>query len=429
MGIKLDTRFLLASIIAIIITIILLVNKKLNNSIFSPPIFFFLNITINLLLGILFIDFPYNSFGVLYLMAFAIIVFSITAPLLHLLQKKSITNELRQKYGSGYSYKRSNLLVIIITGLAILSPFYSVLKNGINIQDLLNFQELISYNSAVAQNRYSGDNNTGGAINSLLLIFLYAAPMMGGTHVGLFKKGKMGYITFLPSVATVLLTNTKAGMIASVVVFFAGWIIGQTIQHRQPKVNLKNFILTMLSAVALVVFLLFAMLLRIGNFSSYMLISIWDKFMMYAFGDVPAFNSWLTDFQAVSYGFGKNTFIGIFNLLGLSERVQGLYTDVVYLPVSGLVTNVFSAYRALSMDFSWYGSIIFMLVFSIIATICFARVSYGGLLTISGFVLMNFYFFTMYAKFTSIWTYSSYIFALCLYGMYFIFIKTKKYSG
>ncbi|EEJ43356.1 hypothetical protein HMPREF0555_0064 [Leuconostoc mesenteroides subsp. cremoris ATCC 19254] len=358
----------------------------------------------------------------------AVLVFAMTAPLLKLLQKNGVSNELRQKSVSEFSYKKSKLFVIIITGLAILSPFYSVFKNGIHIQDLLNFQELISYNSTVAQNRYSGGNNTGGAINSLLLVFLYAAPMVGGTHRGLFKEEKISYITFFPSILTVILTNTKAGMIASVVVFLAGWIIGQTVQHRQPKVDFKNFIFTIFFAVVLVIFLLFAMLLRIGDFSSYMLTSIWDKFMMYAFGDVPAFNSWLTNFQAVSYGFGKNTFIGIFNLLGLSERVQGLYTDVVYLPKTGLVTNVFSAYRALNMDFSWYGSMIFILFFCFIATICFSRVSHGGLLTISGFILMNFYFFTMYAKFTSIWTYSSYIFALCLYGMYLIIIKTKKRS-
>ncbi|GEP16439.1 O-antigen polymerase [Leuconostoc mesenteroides] len=423
-----DTRFLLEIIIISIIIIILFINKKLNNSIFSPPIFFFLNITINLLLGISLIDFSYNILGVIYLVMLAVLVFAMTAPLLKLLQKNGVSNELRQKSVSEFSYKKSKLFVIIITGLAILSPFYSVFKNGIHIQDLLNFQELISYNSTVAQNRYSGGNNTGGAINSLLLVFLYAAPMVGGTHRGLFKEEKISYITFFPSILTVILTNTKAGMIASVVVFLAGWIIGQTVQHRQPKVDFKNFIFTIFFAVVLVIFLLFAMLLRIGDFSSYMLTSIWDKFMMYAFGDVPAFNSWLTNFQAVSYGFGKNTFIGIFNLLGLSERVQGLYTDVVYLPKTGLVTNVFSAYRALNMDFSWYGSMIFILFFCFIATICFSRVSHGGLLTISGFILMNFYFFTMYAKFTSIWTYSSYIFALCLYGMYLIIIKTKKRS-
>lgn len=359
-------------------------------------------------------------------MAMAIIVFMVTAPLLSLLQKHKFTNEYRQDYVLIYNAKISKFMVVLISCIAVLYPIYSVIKNGTDIQSLFSFQELVSYNAEVAKNRYIGESSSGGIISSILLVFLYAAPMIGGTHFGLFKKPKISFITLVPSGLTVVLTNTKAGMIAAVAVFFSGWIIGQIIHYGQPKVNFKTFIFMSVSAIPLVIFLLFSMLLRIGDFSNYMLVNIWNKFMLYAFGDVPAFNSWFADFQPVSYGFGENTFIGIFNLLGISDRVQGLYTDVVYLPVYGLATNVFSAYRALNLDFSWYGSIIFMLIFSVIATICFARLSYGGFLPISSFILMNFYFYVIYSKFTSVWTYSSYTFALILYFIYFLIIKAKN---
>ncbi|MDI6572592.1 O-antigen polymerase [Leuconostoc lactis] len=418
-----STHFLLLVIISFVTLIIITINKKMGNSVFVPPVFLFLNVTINLFFGILFIDFQYNVVGVFYLLAMVVVSFALSIPILSLLnENKRETKNTAQLY---FKSELSRKIVIVIFIIALLSPIYSVLKNGISIQNLFNFQELINYNATVAKSRYSGSGSSGGAINSLLLITVYAAPMIGGTHKGLFQKQKIGYITLIPSILTVLLTNTKAGMIASVVVFICGWIIGQIIKVGKPVINLKNFLLSIIAGLMLLVFLIFSMLLRIGNFSQQMVFNIWEKFVMYAFGDVPAFNSWLMNHQISSFGFGENLFIGLFNMLGLSERVQGLYTDVVYLPSSGLVTNVFSAFRALILDFSWFGGILFIGIFTIISTFSFFKVKNGENVAFYGFILMNFYFFTVYSKFTSIWTYSSYIFALVLYGVYLAVIIKK----
>ncbi|MHA5123286.1 O-antigen polymerase [Oenococcus oeni] len=400
-------------------------NRKMGNSFFSPPIFFLIVVMGNILIGIITIDYQYEYSGILYLSACSLIIFFINAPLLNILRNRHTIFNVNKKIDNRVQH-RSTIFIILIFVLAMMSPLYSVIQNGFSISSLFNFQELLSYNAEVAKARYTGQIETKGFISTLFLIFMYAAPMIGGTHLGLFKKRKsIALITLIPPIVTVLVSNTKAGMLAAVITFIAGWIIGQTIRNGHPKFRVRSMLKICVAFIILGLFLFFAMLLRVGNFSSSTISSIWQKFIVYAFGDVPAFDSWFSSYYSQTLGMGKNLFVGVYSFLGLTDRVQGLYTDFVYLP-SGFGTNVYSAYRAMIMDFSTIGGFIFLLFFSTFATLAFCRISEKRGLVMNGFILMNFYFFVMYSKFTSIWTYTSYIFALFLYALYLLLIKYQK---
>lgn len=55
------------------------------------------------------------------------------------------------------------------------------------------------------------------------------------------------------------------------------------------------------------------------------------------------------------YSFGAMTFLGISNVLGVVQRVQGVYTALL-----GTSSNVYTVFRGIVEDFGIIGGIIFI---------------------------------------------------------------------
>lgn len=169
--------------------------------------------------------------------------------------------------------------------------------------------------------------------------------------------------------------------------------------------------------------LIFSMMLRIGEINSSTLSVVLQKFIIYAFGDVQSFDTWISTYYKPSDGMslGAQTFLGISNLIGVAVKTQGVYSS---LP--GTASNVYTAFRGVVSDFGIIGGIVFtsILGFFIGASIKTIRDSIMPRFSIF-FVVQGIFFF-IFGMFVSPWTYLSYILAVFVFYFYLLIGLRRK---
>ena len=100
-------------------------------------------------------------------------------------------------------------------------------------------------------------------------------------------------------------------------------------------------------------------------------------------GHVSGFSNWLRNalFQVKELGFGQKTFGGPFQVLGLGNRDQGIYTDFIMLTETEQ-TNIYTAFRGFIEDFGLPGSLVIVGWLGILSGRVYAQARRGRLMTI-----------------------------------------------
>ena len=91
----------------------------------------------------------------------------------------------------------------------------------------------------------------------------------------------------------------------------------------------------------------------------------------YMFAQYEAFGLWLSAHYADCCTFGRYTFVGPASALGLTERLAGVFAENV--TVNGLDTNIYTAWRYLTQDFSVGGPIVLVFVYAAAYRYCVLR--------------------------------------------------------
>lgn len=323
--------------------------------------------------------------------------------------------------------KLSNKILILFISLGLLYSILLIRRNGFSLGSLFNFNALLEMNNTIAVQRYSG-NSTTGILNKLLLIFVYAAPMCGG-YALVFAKDKFGkYLsiaTMLPELLILFTENTKAPFVGCMIFFISSWLVGNMVRYGKiKKFNIRTIIIFI--GVLIVSFALFTttMMLRIGSWDSYSYSLVRNKMGNYVFGHIPAFDNWFSNNTwNYEYTFGAKTFIGIFDLLGLSSRSQGIYQDN-YIG-GALATNVYSYFRGIIDDFGMVGGLIFTALMLIIITAAYRKLENRQTNVTNQIILMVGYSFIMFFM-VSLFSYNSFLFAFVLFAVYLFLVNGKK---
>jgi len=112
----------------------------------------------------------------------------------------------------------------------------------------------------------------------------------------------------------------------------------------------------------------------------------------YLIGPFSAFSIWFQNFHLNELGLGENTFSCIFRILGLKEQSHG-----EFIIINGQLTNVYTVFKHLIIDYSYFGTIIEMAVIGFIANIIDAyvisnnRKAVGFSISIVSFILVSFF--------------------------------------
>ena len=320
------------------------------------------------------------------------------------------------------------VLIVLIAG-AIVNPIYSIALHGFSLQALLSMQDLLNMNRAISEDRYY----TGEAysvINQFFLIFSYAAPVIGGfcyRMVGKLNK-TLCIITLIPGTFIALTQSMKMVMMTSFILWFASYIVCSYSYHLpihiKPKVILR-FILIILGFF----FVLFiSMVFRTGEVSERTILDISQKFVTYALGHMHCIDMWYTTYTPAELAWGSKSFMGISNLLGIEERVQGIYPEYLNIGKNGFygISNVYTIFRPLVEDVGEVGTMIVMFFMGFISNYSFKNIITHRFLFINQVVVIAIFAYLMWSFVASFYAYTSYLAMFFL--IYFILRFIQKES-
>lgn len=401
----------------------IIINRKILHSSFMEPTFLFSNIWLFFLFSsLMFVKFEYNYHGVMYIFLLCMLGF-----VLNLYLGKIVGENTERKSYIEFNIHKSSFILLSVIFLGMLVPFLNIRLNGFSFSSFLNFDAFLEMNNQMAVNRYSGAHKTS-AMMQILMVFEYLSPIVGGYHFASVndKKNKfLGLLGFLPALSNILVQNTKSELLSSIFFFISSMMIANVYLGKDFRIKFSSLVKWGLTLLGVLSGLILTMLFRIGEITSQNIQTVLNKFLIYAFGHVPTFDYWLGNYRGTfEHGLGVNTFIGIFNFLGISTRIRGVYSE--YIVVEGFPANIYTVFRGLIEDFGVLGSFIFFSFIMGIVIFSYYSLIKRNNIYLSSFILLNGYFFVFYGFIISPWSYMSYILAMFLFLPYLVIVRSSK---
>ena len=296
------------------------------------------------------------------------------------------------------------VLLILIAG-AIVNPIYSIALHGFSLQALLSMQDLLNMNRAISEDRYY----TGEAysvINQFFLIFSYAAPVIGGfcyRLVGKFNKF-LCIITLIPGTFIALTQSMKMVMMTSFILWFASYIVCSYSYNLPIRIKPKAILRFILIILGFFFILFISMVFRTGEVSERTILDISQKFVT------------------------SKTFMGISNLLGIEERVQGIYPEYLNIGKNGFygISNVYTIFRPLVEDVGEAGTMVVMFFMGFISNYSFKNIIAHKKVFVNQVVIIAIFAYLMWSFVASFYAYTSYLAMFFL--IYFILRTIQKES-
>jgi oligosaccharide repeat unit polymerase len=219
-----------------------------------------------------------------------------------------------------------------------------------------------------------------------------------------------------------IMSSGKAGPLQGVIYFYYTFI-GVRLLYYNKKINFGFKKLLIIIFVG-IIFLVITQAGRIGKIDEDTIYFILRRLFNYAFGGVNAFDIWLQSHTwTESFSFGSETFGGIFDLLGIVERKQGVFQEGVRLG-NQPPTNIFTGFRHLIQDYS-YGAFIFItLVLSILGHKSINQIKSGNISWIFIFTLIQTYITWIF--FSSMFSYNTYIISIFICYL-ILLLKTRSF--
>lgn len=310
--------------------------------------------------------------------------------------------------------RRERILPIVLVLLigAMVNPLYSIVLHGFNLKALLSMQDLLNMNKQISEDRYSVGDITN-VVNQFFLIFCYAAPLFGGfcyRWVGRFTK-TICILTLIPGIFIALTQSMKMGMITGFILWLTGYLVCAYSYNIPIRLQAKHLIKVIGGFAVFFGILFSSMVFRTGEISERTIIEISQKFLTYAFGQFHCFDMWFTFHEPSEYAFGGKTFLGISNVIGLQERIQGVYQEYYQIGQNGYygMANIFTIFRSLIEDFGESGAYFVLFLLGAYSKFSFKNLICGKSIVNNQVITTAFYAYLMWSFATSFFAYTSYI--------------------
>ena len=319
------------------------------------------------------------------------------------------------------------LLLILLVG-AMVNPIYSIILHGFSLRALLDMREVLEMNKGIAEDRYAGAE-AHDLVNQFFLIFSYAAPVIGGFCFRLVNKWNkfLCVITLIPCTFIALTQSLKMGMIASFILFFASYIVCSYTYGLPIKIKWKVILRFTLVIAGFFFTLFISMVLRTGEINQKTILEISEKFISYAIGHMHNVDVWFTTYIPTDLTWGSKTFLGISNVLGIEERVQGIYHEFHNVGKNGFygISNTFTIFRPLVEDFGEVGAMIAMFVMGGISNMSLKSVVAHRSTILNQVVLVAIFAYLMWSFSASFYAYTTYLAMFALVFVLFHLLQTK----
>lgn len=404
---------------AFIQSMIILFLFRYRRSLVYPPLFVQLWWSIQILFALIFVNYDYVYSGIIFitcsLFLFSIGGFLATA----LFEKKEIVKNVSKKK---FNEKNGMIALKVSVFLGCLFTIDFLIRNGFQLSQLLNFNSLLDLNNSTAQQRYYGETNSA-FISKILLVFTYFSPLIGGMQLfysNNLKNRLISILALLPAFLTIMTQNTKSGWLAALFLFTTGYVVANINEHGAFKFNIKYLTYGLIAIIICLGIAYLSMLMRIGSFEISTVKLVNEKFMVYAFGHISAFDTWFGSMPIIDYSYGIKTFYGLADFFGISTREQGVFTNFIF--IGHFATNVYTVFRGLVEDFGIFGSGVTIFLYGFVSTLSYELIVKRRVETLNIFILAGFYFMCMYSFIISSWSYMSFVIAIVLTIPYCLFV-------
>ena len=338
------------------------------------------------------------------------------------------SDQVKDKVFGIHRFPSMKLVLIFSIALGLLYSILIVTLFGRSIGSFLSLEGLSDLGSELSVQRYSGGFLPSATVQ-VLLTFVYASPILGGMLMAVRENRKqlaLSLLSFLPSLITFLAQTTRAAVLFAFILFLSGYFASQVFLGRSSNYRLfsRKRIPVYLAIILILLFAFaFGDINRVGKVPT---ISELNSALRsprtdsYLFGHASAFSQWFQRAWSESENprFGAATFGGVLTILGVRERVN-TKAEAIYISSEGK-TNIYSIFRRYAEDFSFAGSLLFLFIVGLIASIVYIKVGEGSLMLMP--LLIAVYAF-MGMQLTPIFRYSSIVAAFLVVQAYFIAIR------
>ncbi len=405
----------------ILIAISATISKHITKTWLSPGAFFSICWAFFLIAPMIFAsEYEIDIFGLWFISIFnmALVAGSIIAYHPYSYDKNGINNVLIEE-----NHKMVNSFFLIFTligfvGICLLLQFAS----DIYISDYnVNWMAIPNL---IAIDRYS-DNVNYPTLIKYSLYFIYPANLLGGILYGKGQQSKiLNFFLFIPLFEAILLgiiEGARTSILLGLVLFISAWLstfIIRDFSNKPKRPYLKIIFILSVILISFTFFFILIQWLRQGMDTIIVDLLI-DRIRAYFFGYLAAFSQWISSDHSIDIFGGLITFAGPFNFVGIMERPLGFYESISI--GEGVSTNIFTAFRGLTIDFTIPGSIILAFLIGFVFQFFFQKNSQIRLL--NTLPLSIFYAFTLYSPLISIFHYNSILFSWFIVSIPLIFSK------
>ena len=322
------------------------------------------------------------------------------------------------------------LLIILLVG-AMVNPLYSIILHGFSLRALLDMREVLEMNKGISEDRYAGAE-AHDVVNQFFLIFSYAAPVIGGLCFRLVGKWNkvLCILTLIPCTFIALTQSLKMGMIASFILFFAAYIVCSYTYGLPIRMKGKIILRFALVIASFLGTLFISMVFRTGEVTEKTILEISEKFVSYAVGHMHNIDMWYTSYQPTDLTWGSRTFLGISNILGIEERVQGIYPEFLNVGKNGFfgISNTYTIFRPLVEDFGEVGAMVAMFIMGVIGNMSLKAVTAHRATIFNQVVLIALFAYLMWSFSASFYAYTTYLAMFVVAYILLHLIQTKVSS-
>lgn len=267
--------------------------------------------------------------------------------------------------------------------ICLLSYFVDLFNQGVKISD---FKNIISIASRYTSRRYNDELNI--TVFSKLAVFTsFPVIMLGGLIFGVRKSKIIVLLSFLPSIFALFFQSAKGLLFVSAFLFFGGVLVISIFRSDfrliRGRVNKRIIFLGIVVAIGVVLSFLSRGLdnLPIGQ----MIDGLLRYLTTYSSGHLFAFSDWfdyrvgypyINEYHDIGqgYAFGKYTFMSIFKLFGYGHDIPlGIYNEFYSYGDFIFMTNIYTIFRGMILDFGFLGAMIFALVSGYFFTLSFYK--------------------------------------------------------
>jgi oligosaccharide repeat unit polymerase len=320
------------------------------------------------------------------------------------------------------------MLIAILLGM--LSNLIFAASSGVSLADVMDIQRLVVVSNRLYVARFSdlGAPVAPPRMVQAFLPFVYLAPALGGMVFVMRSERRWklaAMATMIPAVTVTVLQTTKAAVLFSATLWLSSYFAFR-LRLGLLKVITRGHVIVAgvfaLLAAALFFGVSFA---RMASTDASLIDIVRVKLVTAAFGHMSIFSHWLSDYwhQPFNPTLGAYTLAGPLELMGLKQRMPGLFENVIEL-IAGETSNIYTGFRPLIEDFTIPGAIAILVILGLVSGVAFRAVNRGNWGAVP--VLAAAYMTMLWTPITWFWVYNSLTATVVAIGLIVLFVRSWR---